>query len=131
MAYRTFSSATVLLLLICWLGVLSASAQTSYSTPARQRAENRKALREARRVKSPYYQSHLAGTLDAMKEGNSDVPRPLPRDGRQKYKFDHEGYARVNPPLRMLLPKYWLKWPTLTTKAKSKSKAKTKPTPTP
>ena len=82
-----------------WL-TQSASAQTVAASPARLRAENRRALREARKVEAEYKESHLAVNRDDLKR---DQSRALPRDGRARYKFDHTGTAQVSEPSRVNL----------------------------
>lgn len=84
------------------LGCLAhtASAQTVATSPARQRAENRRALRETRKYKAEYKETHLAVTSEDLKRSQS---RALPRDGRARYKFDHTGTPRVSEPSRVNL----------------------------
>jgi hypothetical protein len=116
MAFRTFFTSGVLLALTCWLTSAPACAQTSYSSPAQQRAENRKALRDARRIQTPYQDSHLAVTRETFKAGDSGNQKDRPNDGREKYKFDHEGIPRVSVPMSAMLPTHWLRLPKKQTK---------------
>lgn len=63
----------------------AAQAQTEPSSPARQRAANRRALREARRTDAPYKDSHLAVTPQQLRRGDSAPLTPVagePRFGR-------------------------------------------------
>ena len=87
-------------LLLCFgLGMTclshSAAAQTVAQSPARLRAENRRALREAKKVKADYKESHLAVNKDDLKRNQS---RALPHDGRRRLQFDHTGTAKVSEP---------------------------------
>ncbi|WP_303309941.1 hypothetical protein [Hymenobacter sp. BT730] len=111
MAFRTFFPSAVLLALTGWLSTTPACAQISYSSPAQQRAENRRALRDARRVQTPYQESHLAVTRETFKDGDSGNQKARPNDGREKYKFDHEGIPRVSVPMSAMLPTHWLRIP--------------------
>lgn len=92
----------VLLLVGFALGcsISTASAQTADTSPARLRAENRKALREARKYKSEYKESHLAVNRDDLRRSQ---PRALPQDGRGSLQFDHTGTAKVSEPSRVNL----------------------------
>ena len=79
-----FSVALVLLL------AAGALAQTTPTSPARQRAANRQALRDARRTEAPYKDSHLAVTRQQLRRGAgegsprlAEAPR-LRRDGRPR-----------------------------------------------
>ncbi|TGE27481.1 hypothetical protein [Hymenobacter metallicola] len=82
-------------LLLC--ASTAALAQTEDMYPARQRAENRKALRDARKVKAEYKDSHLAVSKTALKPGGTGRPQQ-PKDGRDSYKFDKTGVPRVSEP---------------------------------
>lgn len=83
------------------LGVsTAASAQTDDMYPARQRAENRRALRDARKFKAEYKDSHLAVDKTALKPGGTGRPQQ-PNDGRESYKFDKTGAARVSEPMHV------------------------------
>ena len=63
----------------------AAQAQIVPSSPARQRAADRQALRETRRATAPYKASHLDVTGQQLRRGGSTAPaRPAdePRFGR-------------------------------------------------
>ncbi|TGE15947.1 hypothetical protein [Hymenobacter elongatus] len=75
----------------------TASAQLEDMYPARQRAENRRALRDAHKVKAEYKESHLAVNKTALQRGEPGTPQQ-PNDGRQSYKFDNAGLPRVSEP---------------------------------
>lgn len=78
----------------------TAAAQTVAKSPARLRAENRRALREAKKVEADYKDSHLAVNKDDLKRNQS---RALPHDGRRRLQFDHTGTAKVSEPSRVNL----------------------------
>jgi hypothetical protein len=80
--------------------ISTASAQTVGVSPAKLRAENRKALREARKYKAEYKESHLAVNRDDL---HRSQPRALPHDGRGRLQFDHTGTAKVSEPSRVNL----------------------------
>ena len=86
---RVFALTVVLL-----LAGFNVSAQT---TEPNQRVANRRALRDARKYPAPYKDSHLAVDKAALKRGDGGRPAK-PNDGRQKYKFDKTGTARVSEP---------------------------------
>ncbi|MDF7814364.1 hypothetical protein [Hymenobacter sp. YC55] len=86
---RLFALTVVLL-----LAGFTASAQT---TEPNHRAANRRALRDARKYPAPYKDSHLAVDKAALKRGDGGRAA-TPNDGRQKYKFDKTGTARVSEP---------------------------------
>ena len=92
----------ILLLIGCALScsISAASAQTVATSPARLRAENRKALRESRKYKSEYKDSHLAVNKDDLRRSQT---RALPQDGRRRHQFDHTGTAKVSEPSRVNL----------------------------
>ena len=81
--------------------VVAGFAQTEYSSPALQRSENRRALRDARKAKAPYKESHLAVSKQALRQGSS--PTAVQARQRDKYKFDHTGAAYVREPIRLSL----------------------------
>ncbi len=81
---------TVVLLLIGF----SASAQISEPN---HRVANRRALRDAQKYPAPYKDSHLTVDKAALKRGDGGRAAK-PNDGRQKYKFDKTGTARVSEP---------------------------------
>lgn len=82
------------------LSAAPAFAQTEYSSPALQRAENRRALRDARKYKAEYKDSHLAVSKEDLRQGSSPGVAQ-PNDGRDSYKFDHTGAAYVREPIRL------------------------------
>lgn len=89
---------TGLFLLLFWVLVAApAVAQTSRTTPVRQRAAAHQALREARHYPANYKEPYLAVKPAHLKWGRS-APASKPKDGRAGYKFDHRGMARVSEP---------------------------------
>ncbi len=72
----------------------NASAQI---TESNHRVANRHALRDARKYPAPYKDSHLAVDKTSLKRGDGGR-QAKPNDGRQKYKFDKTGTARVSEP---------------------------------
>jgi len=63
--------------LFCAVALLlasSAAAQIAPTSPARQRAANRQALREAKRADVPYKESHLTVTRQQLKRGSTVGP---------------------------------------------------------
>lgn len=86
----------LLLLLPALLFAAAASAQTEPATPAQHRAENRRALRDAKKYPAKYKDSHLAVSPKSLKRGQAGTP--LPHDGRSKYHFNRTGTARVSEP---------------------------------
>jgi hypothetical protein len=74
-----------------------AAAQTKETSPARQRAENRRALRDSQKYPAEYKDSHLAVSRTDLRRGEGgQVGKP--NDGRSHYKFDKTGTARVSEP---------------------------------
>lgn len=81
-------------LFFCALALLlatAAAAQIAPVSPARQRAANRLALREAKRADVPYKESHLTVTRQQLKRGNAEGPPgvanaagPLPAAGPRR-----------------------------------------------
>ena len=84
----------VVLTLALLLATATAHAQTEPSSPARQRAANRRALRDARRTETPYTDSHLGATRRTPKRGES---APLPAVAGEP-KFDRDGTPHVTEP---------------------------------
>ena len=86
-------------LLVAGLLLSSASrvqAQIVANSPGRQRAENRRALHDARKYPAAYKESHLNVTPAALRRGEPGHPQP--RDGRRKYQFDNTGTPRISEP---------------------------------
>ncbi len=54
------------------LGIQPANAQIAHENPAKVKAANRQALRDARRTDSPYKDSHLAVNPAKLKRGQSN-----------------------------------------------------------
>lgn len=79
----------------------TASAQIVDSSPARQRAANRRALRDAAKYPAEYKDSHLAVDASSLKRGQTG--RPIPADGRSAYRFDRTGIARISEPTTLSL----------------------------
>lgn len=98
------TSRVVFSLLALWWLAGPVRAQTEYSSPAQQRAANRKALKDAEKQKNQYQDSHLGVTRQSLKTGSSSN-QPRKKDGRNKYKYDHEGVPRVLPTAQNLIPK--------------------------
>lgn len=78
----------------------SATAQIKDISPAKQRAANRRSLREARQYPAPtaYKESHLAVSRADLRRGEGGQAGQ-PHDGRDSYKFDKTGAARVSEPI--------------------------------
>jgi len=90
-------TAVVLLSIGLMLNCITAvTAQISDKSLAQQRAENRRALRDAKKYPAEYKDSHLNVTHNALKRG--EPGRPQPRDGRNQYRFDKTGTPRVSEP---------------------------------
>ena len=75
----------------------SAAAQIKETSPAKLRAENRRALRDARQYPAEYKDSHLAVSRTDLRRGEGGQAGQ-PHDGRASYKFDKTGTARVSEP---------------------------------
>ncbi|GAA3919704.1 hypothetical protein [Hymenobacter algoricola] len=90
----------LLSVLLLTLTAASACAQTEYSNQAVQRSENRRALRDARKYKAEYKETHLAVSKEELKTGSSPVVAQ-PNDGRNSYRFDHTGAAYVKEPISL------------------------------
>ncbi len=80
--------------LLLLLTVSAAQAQTEASSPARQRAANRRALRDARHTETPYTDSHLGVTRQQLKRGESARVKPVAGEP----KFDRDGTPHVTEP---------------------------------
>ncbi|RZK23343.1 MAG: hypothetical protein EOO56_05410 [Hymenobacter sp.] len=76
------------------LTIAGARAQTEPSSPGRQRAAARRALREARRTSTPYQDSHLAAPRRQRKRGESAPVAPVAGEPR----FDRDGRPHVTEP---------------------------------
>ncbi|AMR28182.1 hypothetical protein A0257_14535 [Hymenobacter psoromatis] len=68
----------------------AAQAQIAPTSPARQRTDNRRALREARRTDLPYQDSHLDVTRRQLRRGST---APGPR-GAGEPRVDRRGRPR-------------------------------------
>jgi hypothetical protein len=77
-----------------------ALAQTVVQSPARLRAENRRALRETKKYRADYKDSHLSVNRDDLRR---DQSRALPHDGRRRFQFDYTGTPKVSEPSRINL----------------------------
>lgn len=84
----------LLLALTLLLATATAQAQTETSSPAQQRAADRRALREARRTATPYTDSHLGAARRPLKRGE---PAPVPPVADEP-KFDRDGTPHVTEP---------------------------------
>lgn len=78
-SYKTCFLSLALVGLLCLI-VLPASAQTEYLTPAQQKKELRKSLKEAKKVKSDYRESHLNVGAFNFKRGASSRKRVDPQE---------------------------------------------------
>lgn len=86
-------------ILLFLLGVfcLSALDSSAQIVKTNQRAQNRKALRDARKYPAPYKDSHLAVSKNDLKrEGGGRSAEA--NDDRDNYRFDNSGAARVSEP---------------------------------
>jgi hypothetical protein len=79
------------------LASTAAHAQIEASSPANQRAANRRALREARRTDAPYKDSHLDVSRHPMRPGDSAPIKPVAGAPR----FDRDGTSHVSEPKRL------------------------------
>jgi len=82
----------------CW-SVTTASAQI---VETNHRAQNRRALRDARKHPAPYKDSHLAVDKESLKRGEGGRSAERNRE-RSSYKFDNTGAARVSEPSNVSL----------------------------
>ncbi|RPD49602.1 hypothetical protein DNI29_02025 [Hymenobacter sediminis] len=81
-----------------------ARAQLESTSPAQQRAANRRALREAERFKAEYKESHLTVTKAELKHGGAGKQATIKPTGTQAaYQFDRTGTPRVSEPTRVSL----------------------------
>ena len=78
--------------------ILVTNAQIATTKPSHLKAENRRALRDARHTDAPNKATHLTVTKDQLKRGNSDAPQP---EGADELRYNKEGIAI--PPKRGLL----------------------------
>ena len=79
------------------LGLLSgplAHGQSAHERPGKVKAANRRALREANRIDSPYKESHLDVTRDQLKRGQSTPNVP---EGSDKLKYKTGTAPNVKP----------------------------------
>ena len=97
-------------LVLATLLATAAAAQIAPTSPAQQRADNRRALREARRTETPYKDSHLTITAQQLKRGGSEARVAAADEPR----FDRDGTPHATEP----------KYPAL-----RRRKAKTEPMP--
>jgi hypothetical protein len=79
------------------LTTTAAHAQIEASSPASQRAANRRALREARRTDAPYKDSHLDVSRHPQRPGDSAPIKPAMSEPR----FDRDGTSHVSEPKRL------------------------------
>ncbi|RSK50889.1 hypothetical protein [Hymenobacter rigui] len=90
--------------LLLALAATPAWAQLEATSPAQQRAANRKALRDAEKFNAKYKDSHLTVTKAELKHqggGKQEVLAPPP--GQASYRFDRDGTPRVSEPSRINL----------------------------
>lgn len=74
---------------------LAAPAQTEPSSPAQQRAADRRAQREARATDAAYKDSHLDGPRRRLRRGES---APMPGAAADEPRFDRDGKPHVTEP---------------------------------
>ena len=72
------------------LQAIVALAQIAPTSPARQRADSRRAMREASRTDLPYQASHFDRTRQQLPRGGSPPHPPRAHEPR----FDHRGRPR-------------------------------------
>lgn len=72
----------------------AAAAQIVPITPGRQRAETRRALRDAQRADAPYKDSHLDVTRRQLRRGAAQRPTRIVGEPR----FGHDGTPHVTEP---------------------------------
>ena len=84
----------LVVLLVLLMSGFNALAQLS---DPNHRAVNRRALRDARKYPAPYKDSHLGVNKATLKRGDGGR-QAQPNDGRESYKFDKTGTARVSEP---------------------------------
>ncbi|MCC9166516.1 hypothetical protein [Pontibacter harenae] len=75
----------VSLAVLCCLTVYSAAAQTTYTDAKQQRKEQKRFLREARKAKVDYKETHLDPNMLALKRGEAD-PKQKAAAERKKRK---------------------------------------------
>jgi len=77
-------------LAFAWLCAPTMPAQTEPISPARLRAANRQALREARRAEAPYKDTHLDAPRQHLRRGESE-----PVVSSNTARFGRDGTPRV------------------------------------
>jgi hypothetical protein len=82
--------------------VLSGRAAFAQTAEVKHRPANRRSLRDARNYPAPYKDSHLDVEKADLKRGDGGR-QAQPNDGRQSYRFDNTGAARVSEPSTMNL----------------------------
>ena len=78
-----------------WWSAGTAQAQIVAEKPAKIKAANRRALREAHRTDSPYKDSHLGVTRERLKRGESTQPLP---EGSDELHYKNGVAPNVKPP---------------------------------
>lgn len=84
--------AVVLLTFFLWAtagGTCSVYAQTDYASDTRVRNETKKGIRQAKKIKTEYKETHLATDVHTFRAGEHGRRYYSPRDG---YEFDESGY---------------------------------------
>ena len=81
--------------MLALLSAPAAQAQIVREKPAKIKAANRKALRDAQRTDSPYKDSHLDVTPDRLKRGASAQPAP---EGSEALRYKTGTAPNVKPP---------------------------------
>lgn len=94
-----------LLVILLWGACATTTyAQLQPTSKAQQRAESRRALRDAKRFPAEYKESHLTVTKPELKEGNGGRLAVVePNDARSSYRFDKSGTPRVSEPSHVSL----------------------------
>jgi hypothetical protein len=95
--YSTLSAVPAVVLISFILLVASGStclvhAQTDYSSNARVRHETKKGVRQAKKIKTDYSETHLATDAHMFRAGEHGRRFFSPRDG---YEFDESGYPVI------------------------------------
>lgn len=88
----TGSAALFFVLFLLLTGANAASAQTRHASSLKVKQETKKGIRQARKVKAEYKDTHLNTEIHAFKKGQPGHRQFTPRDG---YDFDESGYPII------------------------------------
>ena len=88
------AAAPVLTLVLLLVGG-TVMGQIVHPTPGRIKAENRRALRDARNIETPYKDSHLGITPSRLKRGDSPQAPP---EGSKRLRYKKSTALKVKPP---------------------------------